>query len=360
MRICSEEKSTTKAQRHKIRLMRIYKSKENELLLALQQGLPLEPRPFAKFAEMHGISEMEILTLIKGMFRKGTARRLGGIFDSRHLGYRSALCAVSLDKTQEDKVVSKIRSHSGITHCYLRGWPKELRSDTASPDTSKIPNLWFTFTERDEVFDRSLKCFEKALDIGRILVLPSKRKFKVEVIFFSGQENNISRSNLPEEAKINKIKFCPTDKKLIRILEGDIPLVPKPFSRIAMKAGISEKELLEKLRTWKKNGILRRLALIVRHQKIGFKANAMCVWNVPRGRIASAGRKLAGLSHVTHCYERTRTPEFPYNLYAMTYAESWRNLRKTFLELSRKTGLRDGLMLCSLKEFKKTSPKYFN
>ncbi|HBC86934.1 MAG TPA: hypothetical protein DCZ94_08280 [Lentisphaeria bacterium] len=334
--------------------------KNQELLLALQQGISISSRPFAKFAGEFNVSEPEILGWLEDLFKTGAARRLGGIFDSKRLGYRSALCALRLKTKDEKKVVSEIGRHNGITHCYLRGWPSDLRKGGGSSISVKIPNLWFTFSEKKDVFEKSLKRFEKKLGAGNILVFPSVKRFKVDVIFFSGTEKNISRRHLPKETRIDKIQFTKRDKQLVRLLQGNLPVVSEPFRYLAEKTGFTEKEILCKLKRWKKEGILRRIALIVRHQKIGFKANAMCVWNVPENRISSIGRQVSGFRFVTHCYERIEHTSFPYNFYAMIYADSWEKLQKLFSRISKSSGLTGGLMLCSLKEYKKTSPVYFS
>jgi siroheme decarboxylase len=99
--------------------------------------------------------------------------------------------------------------------------------------------------------------------------------------------------------------------------------------------------------------------LILYHQKIGFKVNAMCVWKVPESKIEQAGRYLADVNSVTHCYERLSTESFPYNLYAMVHAGDEETIRSVFRKISAEAGLTDGLILVSVQEYKKTSPRFF-
>jgi len=70
-------------------------------------------------------------------------------------------------------------------------------------------------------------------------------------------------------------------------------------------------------------GILTRIGVIVRHRAIGWRANAMVVWDVPDDRIVTAGNALAKHPGVTLCYERPRVPrvwDFP--LFSMIHGQS--------------------------------------
>jgi len=53
------------------------------------------------------------------------------------------------------------------------------------------------------------------------------------------------------------------DKKLIRALQGDLPLCPRPFAAIGHKVGLSESAVLEKIHTFQK----KRIMLLYRQKK---------------------------------------------------------------------------------------------
>ncbi len=68
---------------------------------------------------------------------------------------------------------------------------------------------------------------------------------------------------------------------------------------------------------------LTRIGVIVRHRAIGWRANAMVVWDVPEDRIPAAGRALAALPGVTLCYQRRVVPGvWPYALFSMIHAQT--------------------------------------
>ena len=73
-----------------------------------------------------------------------------------------------------------------------------------------------------------------------------------------------------------------------------------------------------------------------------------------------AGRALAGLNEVTHCYERPQCDEFPYNLFAMVHGTSIDEAQRQFDLLKERLAALDtppdsSIMLLSTKEYKKTS-----
>ena len=68
------------------------------------------------------------------------------------------------------------------------------------------------------------------------------------------------------------------------------------------------------------DGMIKRFGIVVRHRELGYRANAMVVWDVPDERVGEAGRTLAALPFVTLCYRRPRRPpDWPYNLFCMIH-----------------------------------------
>jgi DNA-binding Lrp family transcriptional regulator len=151
----------------------------------------------------------------------------------------------------------------------------------------------------------------------------------------------------------------PREQKLVAALQDSIPLVADPFGAVAETLGMPADSLLTQLKEWRDQGVLRRVALILKHRECGFRANGMCVWDVPDERVLVAGRRLAQSSAVTHCYQRERAPEFPGNLYAMIHTGNWAATQGLFQSLSSEANLCGGRLLGSLREFKKTSMRYF-
>lgn len=132
-----------------------------------------------------------------------------------------------------------------------------------------------------------------------------------------------------------------------------------PYADAAKTVGISEEELLARVRRMKEKGILRRFGATLRHQKVGYLANAMSAWVVPEDRLEEVGRILASCPQVTHCYERPPREDLPYNLYAMIHGRTPEDCRRVAGEVARSTGIQHYVLLFSSRENKKSSMRYF-
>lgn len=149
------------------------------------------------------------------------------------------------------------------------------------------------------------------------------------------------------------------DKKVIGLIQGDLPLAPRPFAAMAEKIGISEDEFVERVRSLKKRGVIRRFGATLRHQEAGFSSNAMIAWLVPEHNVDEVGETMAEFREVTHCYQRRPQKDWKYNLYTMIHGDNRYECFRIAQRISRETGIEDYILLFSEKEFKKTSMQYF-
>ncbi len=149
------------------------------------------------------------------------------------------------------------------------------------------------------------------------------------------------------------------DKKVIGLIQGDLPLDPRPFAVMAEKIGISEAEFVERVRSLKERGVIRRFGATLRHQEAGFSSNAMIAWVVPEREVDKAGETMAQFREVTHCYQRRPQKDWKYNLYTMIHGDNENECFKIAQRISHETGIEEYILLFSEKEFKKTSMKYF-
>ena len=135
-------------------------------------------------------------------------------------------------------------------------------------------------------------------------------------------------------------------------------MVREPFRELALNLGIEEKVLLERIRSYKKAGILRKFSAVINHRKAGFKHNVMAVWNVPDKLIDKAGNLMASFPEVSHCYERIMARDWNYNLYSMIHGRTKKECLKIVGDISKKTGCKDHRVLFSFREYKKSAARY--
>jgi len=153
------------------------------------------------------------------------------------------------------------------------------------------------------------------------------------------------------------------DKRLIAAIQGGFALVDKPFDSIAKQLGMTEQVVLDRLMQLKNDGIIKRLGVVVRHRELGFKANAMVVWDIPENRLDEIACHIASFDCVTLCYQRPRRlPDWSYNLFSMIHGKD----RETVLQ--RLTDIVDALNihninyepLFSTRRFKQRGARYIN
>ena len=149
------------------------------------------------------------------------------------------------------------------------------------------------------------------------------------------------------------------EKKVIAAIQGDIPIVERPYQVLAEAIGITEEALIDTLQHLTDRGVIRRFGATLRHQKSGYQANAMTAWLVPESRIEAVGEIMASFRAVSHCYRRDPAEDWPYNLYTMIHGKSEADCRAIARKMAAKAGVDTYLLLFSQRELKKISMTYF-
>lgn len=110
------------------------------------------------------------------------------------------------------------------------------------------------------------------------------------------------------------------DRKLIAVLQEGLPLDPEPWGVVAREAGLDEATVTARLRSMVETGVVRRIAAVPNHYRLGMTANGMTVWDVDDAAVDRLGKRIGALPFVSHCYRRPRhRPNWPYNLFAMVH-----------------------------------------
>jgi DNA-binding Lrp family transcriptional regulator len=156
------------------------------------------------------------------------------------------------------------------------------------------------------------------------------------------------------------MQFSPSERQVLRLVQGTLPDSPTPYADIARQAGITEEEVLELLRRLKEGGQIRRFGATLRHQQAGYGCNAMVAWFVEEGADEDAiGRTMASQPEISHCYLRRHCLDWPYSLYTMIHGRSQEECTAVIKRIEKLTGLTQYDVLFSQKELKKTSMEYF-
>ncbi|HPZ42621.1 MAG TPA: AsnC family transcriptional regulator [Bacillota bacterium] len=142
---------------------------DKKLLNMIQSNFPLVPEPYRELGNALGITEEEVIARLQSLMESGVIRRLGGVFDSRKLGYSGTLCAMNVPDERIRAVAGVVNSFDEVTHNYLR---------------EDYFNMWFTVlaptvSRLGEILDE----IRELTGIQEILTLPSENVFKIRVNF---------------------------------------------------------------------------------------------------------------------------------------------------------------------------------
>jgi siroheme decarboxylase len=148
------------------------------------------------------------------------------------------------------------------------------------------------------------------------------------------------------------------EKEIARLIQGDLPLIARPFKEFESLTGLTEEEILRSISDLTGNGMIRKFGAILRHQKAGYTQNAVVVWAVPEHRREAVGNVLASFSEITHCYERTPPFEEKYTIFTMVHFRAGEE-DSVIQKLSAASGIKDFNVLTSEEEYKKSSMEYF-
>jgi DNA-binding Lrp family transcriptional regulator len=105
---------------------------DHRLLAALEDGLPLVPRPYAALARRAGLTEADCLGRLRHLVAAGVITRLGVIVRHRPLGYdANAMVVWDVEDGRVDDLGRAMAAEPGITLCYRRPrrppvWPYNL------------------------------------------------------------------------------------------------------------------------------------------------------------------------------------------------------------------------------------------
>lgn len=147
-----------------------------------------------------------------------------------------------------------------------------------------------------------------------------------------------------------------TDRAILHVMQNGIALLGEPFAEVAEEIGISQDEVIARLKGLVKSGVVRRFGVSVNQQKIGITASALVAWKVPPGMVEEIGEMMSSYKEITHCYERKTIPKrWEYNLFTVTHGRDRESVRRFIKKLSMMTGLNEYLVLFSVMQFKRSS-----
>lgn len=143
---------------------------DREILVRVQDGIPIEERPFAGIAEALSIGETEVVERLAALRRAGVVRRFGSRVHPRRAGISvHAMVAWKVPPESVRAVGTAMARHPEVTHCYER---------TTCPGRWEY-NLYTVLHGHEmETVTGHIRDLARETGIDEYLVLPSTREYK--------------------------------------------------------------------------------------------------------------------------------------------------------------------------------------
>jgi DNA-binding Lrp family transcriptional regulator len=324
---------------------------DKRLMNLLQSRFPLDPEPFALVASEAGMALDDVLARTRRLLEGRIIREITPIFDTRALGYESMLVAAKVDSENPQRAARIVNAHPGVSHNYLR---------------THDFNLWFTIaTPPDSPLGLAgtLEALMEETGAESMRELPTLTLFKINMNL-EMEKGTDALAAAVEAAPPRELEAQPYDEDdiaLIRVLQGPMEPVARPYDAAAEELGLSTEELLGRLRGMVDRKILRRVAAILYHRRAGFSANGMGVWKVPDDQVLEVGGKMASFRGISHCYQRPTYEDWPYSVFTMAHGRSKEECDAILDSIAEECemGPGDRATLYSSTEYKKIRLHYF-
>lgn len=317
-----------------------YSPLEFALLNDWQRDFPIVERPFRQLGASAGADEAAVLATLRRLNGRGAISRVGAVFAPRRVG-ASTLAALAAPADRLDEIAGLVSAHAEVNHNYQRehAW-----------------NLWFVATAADGAALAAVLAAIEAETGCTVISLPLEREYHIDLGFDLGSAHK-------HRAPVSTVPAREPDadeKRLIGALQDGLELVQRPFACLGERVGMGEDEVLRRVAGWIDEGMIKRFGVVVRHHELGYRANAMVVFDVPDADVDRIGRQLAARPGVTLCYRRSRSlPHWPYNLYCMVHGRSRDEALPVIEGLGELAG-RAGMALFSTRRFKQCGARYFS
>jgi DNA-binding Lrp family transcriptional regulator len=314
---------------------------QKRLCNRLQRGLPLVSQPFAEIAGDLGRTESEVLDQTRQLEAAGVLRRICAVLNQRALGMASTLATAHVPDEQVPTVTTAVNALSGVSHNYLR--KHEF-------------NMWFTLQAKSvEQLHLNLIELQARFDI-EFHSLPVTRVFKLDVRFDAESDDDVLLRDVERVPGTEPVALREEQKQLLTGLRDGLEVTSRPFDAVR-PATMAEPEMFALLAELIEAGVIRRIAGVLNHHKLGFTANVMFVGQVGPEHIVEAGRWLAHSGTVSHCYERQIPMSigkgWPYNLFAMMHGRTMAQIQHTIDRFTETFSIRSFELLPTLAELKK-------
>jgi len=317
--------------------------RRSRLLAVLDDGLPVTLRPFADLGARIGMTEDETLALTRALRDDRTVRRVGAVLSPDALGYQTNLGALALAEDDLEEVASVLADVPNVTHAFEMDDRYRLWFVLSAPSAARL-----------EIAESELAARLGAADRFRVL---GSEEYRVTHAF--------DADGAPEQVRrgAGSVESLDADgRALVRLLQGDLPLVERPFSRLASTLAdcgydADEQQVFDDVRALARSGVVQRLR-VTTHARTEPWRLALTVWVNPR-KPDEAGDVIAAFPEVVHCFDR-RVPGSGKAIVAIVETPDRASLDRTIGRIRSASDLDAPRIAYPLRELKRAPMRYFS
>jgi siroheme decarboxylase len=124
------------------------------------------------------------------------------------------------------------------------------------------------------------------------------------------------------------------DKRILDVIQSDYPIAPRPYAVVGERLGLTETEVLARVRAMRQKGIIRRLGASFQSRKLGWRST-LCAASVPEEQVEAFAAAVNRHPGVTHNYLRAHR----FNVWFTFIGPSWEAVCETLDSISQETGI---------------------
>ncbi len=124
------------------------------------------------------------------------------------------------------------------------------------------------------------------------------------------------------------------DLRLLSLVQERFPLTPRPFQDLGRLLGLEEREVIERLESLQKDGLVRRIGPILDLRRLG-RSGILAAINVPLEEADALAESINQYQEVSHNYLRPN--ESGYNMW-FTVSATEERIQEVLAEIRESTG----------------------
>jgi DNA-binding Lrp family transcriptional regulator len=137
------------------------------------------------------------------------------------------------------------------------------------------------------------------------------------------------------------------DRAILNLAQTDFPIEPRPYQALAERLGLSEDEVLSRVKRMRASGVIRRIGGNFSAGLLGY-TSTLCAARVPEEKLAAFIDAVNQYDGVTHNYRRNHD----LNVWFTFIASSREEIEQCLADISAATGVSEIFNLPADKIFK--------